>query len=127
MEHGPTGGKRKIDKFLVNFARSIVESDILPPLDDGMGRTSDHRIAFYRSEFTITPIKKVTYRYRHFTDEGALRFRTWVSNHDFSEVYEQADVNLQLAAFLASLEKKMDEFFPYKTTTRRETDPRFKK
>ena len=123
VDHGPTRGDRKIDRFLVNFGRSVLESDVLPPLDDVMGRVSDHRIAYFKSEFAITPVKKVTYRYRHFTDEGALKFRTWVSSHDFAKVCEQADVNLQLAAFLASMERKMDEYFHYKTTTRREKDP----
>ena len=31
VDHGPTRGDRKIDKFLVNFPRSITESDVLPP------------------------------------------------------------------------------------------------
>ena len=37
VDHGPTRGNRKIDRFLVNFPRSVVESDVLPPLDDGLG------------------------------------------------------------------------------------------
>ena len=123
VEHGPTRAERKIDKFLVNFGRSIVESDVLPPLDDGFGRRSDHCVAFFKAKFEVEIDKKVSYRYRHFTDDGARQFQSWIATHDFNEVYSQTDVNLQLGAFLASLEKKMDAFFPFKTTTRREKDP----
>lgn len=49
VEHGPTRNGRKLDKFLVNFARSIRHSDTLEPLDDSMGRESDHRMAFFKA------------------------------------------------------------------------------
>ena len=52
--HGPTRGDRKIDRFLVNFPHSIQESDVLPPLDDGLGRVSDHGIAYFRAAFSIS-------------------------------------------------------------------------
>ena len=123
VEHGPTRGDKKIDKFLVNFSRSISESDVLPPLDDGMGRISDHSIAFFKARFRVEIDKKVTYRYRHFTDDGAQKFQSWIALHDFREVYSEVDVNLQLEAFLSTLRRKMDEYFPYKTTVRRERDP----
>ena len=42
VDHGPTRNGRKIDKFLVNFARSIQISDTLPPLDNGNSRESAH-------------------------------------------------------------------------------------
>ena len=123
VAHGPTRGERKIDKFLVNFSRSIIESDVLPPLDDGYGRQSDHSVAFFKAKFKVEIDKKVSYKYRHYTDEGARSFQGWIAGHSFDEVYSQGDVNLQLEAFLATLESKMDLFFPYKTTVRRERDP----
>ena len=43
--------------------------------------------------------------------------------HSFDEVYAWADVNTQLEAFLTTLERKMVDFFPFKTTVRREKDP----
>ena len=45
VDHGPTRGDRKIDRFLVNFGRAVQESDVLEPLDDGFGRKSDHKVA----------------------------------------------------------------------------------
>ena len=123
VDHGPTRGDNKIDKFLVNFQRSVVESDVLPPLDDGQGRESDHRIAFVKTKFRIIQDKKVTYSYRHYTEAGARNFQAWVANHDFSPVLMATDVNQKLELFLACLGQKMDQFFPYKTTVKRERDP----
>ena len=123
VEHRPTRGDRKIDKFLVNFHRSVIQSDVLPPLDDGHGRVSDHCVAYFKARFTVEVDKKVSYRYRHYTEEGANNFQSWVSNHSFNEVYACDDVNAQLGAFLTTLESKMDVFFPFKTTVRRERDP----
>ena len=123
VEHGPTRAGNKIYKFLVNFSRSVVESDVLPPLDDGQGRQSDHGVAFFKARFDVLPVKKVTYRYRHFTEQGAVNFQEWVSGHNFERVYASVDVNESLASFLGDLQGKMNEFFPYKTTSRRESDP----
>ena len=123
VEHGPTRGDRKIDRLLVNFSRSVEESDTLPPLEDETGRPSDHKVAFLKARFQSIPSETVTYRYRHFTEQGAVGFQNWIRGHEFTEVYEQTEVNLQLGAFLNTLETKMNVFFPYKTTTRRVKDP----
>ena len=123
VDHGPTRGDRKIDRFLTNFPRAVSESDVLPPLDDGYGRVSDHKIAYFRAAFRSNIEKKVSYRYRHYTDSGAAGFQAWISQHDFGPVYSCQDVNDQLEVFLRTLDRQMDVFFPYKTTTRRERDP----
>ena len=123
VEHGPTRGDRKIDKFLVNFPRSITESDTLPPLDDGQGRESDHLVVFFKASFPVLKAKTVSYRYRHFTNQGAESFKAWIAEHNFEGVYTHENVNDQLDVFLGTLESKMDEFFPYKTTVRRVSDP----
>ena len=76
VDHGPTRLDRKIDRFLVNFPRAIEESDVASPLDDGLGRVSDHRVAFFRAGFSLEPTKTVKYKYRHFTEQGAARFQS---------------------------------------------------
>ena len=123
VEHGPTRGENKIDKFLVNCGRAIVESDTLPPLDDGSGRESDHLIAYFRAAVCRTRLPTVKYKYRHYTDEGAAKFQQWVRTCNFDDVYSKVEVNGQLDCFLAWLESAMDVCFPYRTTVRRETDP----
>ena len=123
VDHGPTRGDRKIDKFLVNFPRAVTESDVLPPLDDGAGRESDHKIAYFRAKFQSNIDKRVSYRYRHYTDSGAAGFQAWISGFDFAAVYNCNNVNDQLSELLRVLESQMDRFFPYKTTVKRESDP----
>ena len=123
VEHGPTRGDRKIDKFLVNFGRSVIESDTLPPLDDGLGRASDHRIAYFKSVVRKQPVVKTTYSYRHYTPEGAAKFKTWLSNCDFTDIISETDANKQVESFLGTLNSAMDACFTTKTTTRSESDP----
>ena len=123
VDHGPTRGERKIDKFLVNFPRAVIESDVLPPLDDGQGRVSDHGIAYFKSRFRMQQDKKVSYTYRHYTEQGAIGFQQWIQSKDFASVYGGADVNSKLGAFLSIMDEGMNHFFPYKTTVRRERDP----
>ena len=118
VEHGPTRNCSKIDKFLVNFERSVEESDTLHPLDDGQGCQSDHLVAYFKAAITT-----VKYRYRHYTDEGAVRFQQWIEAHDFAAVYSHLEVNSQLSTFTSELECAMDLCFPYKTTCKREGDP----
>ena len=74
VEHGPTRNGRKLDKFLVNFPRAVIECDTLEPLDDGMGRESDHRMAFFKAAIEVQQEAKITYSYRHYTEEGAVKF-----------------------------------------------------
>ena len=121
--HGPTRNGRKIDRTLVNFARSITESDTLPPLDDGLGRESDHLVSYFKAAIEKPREPLVKYRYRHYTEEGATKFQSWISAKDFSSVLGKLDPNDQLSDFLGSLESAMDVCFPYKTTVRRERDP----
>ena len=123
VDHPPTRAGRKIDRFLVNFPRAIVQSDVLPPLDDGMGRESDHLVAFFRAEIERVRDREITYTYRHFSDDGAAKFQQWIKAKDFSPLYEKNEVNAQLEYFLGALEGAMDLCFPLKTTKRRETDP----
>ena len=123
VEHGPTRNGNKIDKFLINFHRSVDESDTLHPLDDGQGRESDHLVAYFKASIRRTRQKTVKYKYRHFTDEGAVRFQQWIEVHDFAAVYRHGEVNAQLSAFTEELEGAMDLCFPYKTTCKREGDP----
>ena len=68
VDHGPTRGDRAIDRTLVNFGRSIVESGTLPPLETEEGQVSDHKVAWARAEFDVISSGTVTYSYREYTD-----------------------------------------------------------
>ena len=121
--HGPTRGERKIDRFLTNFSRAVLESDTLPPLDDGLGRESDHLISYFKADVAERKSKRIKYSYHHYTDEGAVKFQAWISAHSFEGVFELGDVNEQVEEFMRVLGQAMDICFPYKTTWRREKDP----
>lgn len=123
VEHGPTRNGRKLDRFLVNFGRAVTESDTLAPLDDGLGRESDHRMAYFRAKVEVRREKKITYSYPHYTDEGAAKFRDWIAGVDFTPMLNTHDVNAQLDFFLDRLTEATDACFDLKTTTRRESDP----
>ena len=112
VEHGPTRKDWKIDKFLVNFNRSAVESDTLPPLDDGMGRASDHLISYFKAAVRKQAHNKITFSYRHFTEEGALKFENWLAAADFSSILSSSDTNEQLDSLLCTLEEATNVFFP---------------
>ena len=79
---------------------------------------SDHLVVYFKAAITT-----VKYRYRHYTDEGAVRFQQWIEAHDFAAVYSHLEVNSQLSTFTSELECAMDLCFPYKTTCKREGDP----
>ena len=125
VDHGPTRKDKKIDRFLVNFGRSIEQSGTLPPLDDGQGRVSDHMMAFFKASIRKQRTKRVSYTYRHYTDEGATKFLEWISHHDFADIMasDSLGVNKQVDSLLDCLERPMDLCFPLKTTWPREGDP----
>ena len=123
VDHGPTRGDRKLDRFLVNFPRAIAESDVLPPLDDGNGRESDHLVAYFKAKLELPVSKKVSYTYKHFTDEGAARFQQWLAAQNFEDLYQMTEVNQQVDFFLGQLDHAMNMCFDTKTTVRRSSDP----
>ena len=121
--HGPTRGDRSIDRTFVNFYRSVTASNTLEPLEDEDGRQSDHRVAFFSATFTRRAEKQITYSYRFYTERGAADFEAWVRRMDWTSVYDARDSSAKVDIFQAALSKGLDLFFPWKTTTRRETDP----
>ena len=119
---GPTRGDRAIDRTFTNFGRSIVEYDILPPLETEEGSASDHNMTFARATFTPVKQEKITYSYRPYTHEGAARFVRMVAAQDWSGVMVREGVNEKADYFQSVLDGFMGSCFPMKTTTRRESD-----
>lgn len=103
VDFGPTRGDRSIDRTLVNFGRSVVESNTLPPHETEDGRSSDHRIAFARVLFPREERRSITYTYREFTEEGSDSFVEAVNRQDWSLVYDQTNSSLKVKAFQAIL------------------------
>ena len=123
VDHGPTRGDKAIDRTLVNFARSVVESKSLKPLETEEGSASDHRIAWLKAQFRIVKPKTISFSYRVFTEKGATSFLADLSKTDWSSVYRAASSDDKVVQFQAILDSLMAKNFEWKTTTRRADDP----
>ena len=123
VPYGPTRGDRSIDRSISNFHRSIVETDVLPPLETEEGQVSDHKMAFGKAIFPTNPTAKIKYSYRKYTDEGAAGFISAVASHDWTPVLSARGVDDKALAFQEALDRYMDVYFPWRTTTKRESDP----
>lgn len=121
--HGPTRAGRAIDRTFVNYARSIDESGTLGPLEDETGGKSDHKIAYTYAIFRSEKPKTITYTYRYFSRRGATNFQRGIANQNWGGVLREETSTGKAEALSALLQGAMDVFFPFKTTTRKETDP----
>ena len=123
IDHGPTRNNRNIDRTFVNFSRSLNEYHTLEPLEDESGRKSDHRMAFFSAVFAKTKAKTVSYRYRYFSRKGAKGFRKWIGEQTWADVLAANTPSDKAIKLHDLLTLALDQFFPYKTTVRRESDP----
>ena len=123
VNHGPTQGDKSIDRTMVNFGRSVVESKSLRPLETGEGSASDHRIAWLKAEFKVVKPKTISFSYRVFTEKGATSFLADLSTTDWSSVYRANSSDDKVIEFQAILDSLMAKNFEWKTTVRVADDP----
>ena len=123
INHGPTRGDRSIDRTLFNFGRSIVESGTLPPLETEDGHLSDHRVAWARAELKKIQSGLVTYSYRDFTDKGAEKFQAALAELEWDDVLAEPSASIAVDIMQTKLDVLTSECFPWKTTTKRDSDP----
>ena len=125
LERGTSSHVRKSSWWLSFLLRSntsliltLLSNGLLPLAGGERGKIPQHHhcIAYFKSKFEIIPDKTISYIYRHFTDEGAEKFQNWIASYVFEGVFSSDDVNIQLESFLRALGRKMDEFFPMRTT-----------
>ena len=123
-EVGPTRGRRSIDRFFVNFKRSVVESGTLAPLEaEQTGATSDHRITYLRAAIKKKEtFKWETYSYRHRTPEAREAFKSRIVLHDWQSVYNPVGTDTETNEYQRVLGEAIDAFFPLKTTRRKSND-----
>ena len=123
VEHGPTQRGRKIDRAFVNFFRSIEISQTLRPLETNEGTASDHKIVYVQAKFDSERPERVSYTYRRYTEEGARAFEEIMATQRWDQVYRAVDSDSKAGELDAILTRAMDRCFPFKTTTKRKTDP----
>ena len=59
VQHGPTRGKRKIDRNFTNFGEAITGAHMLEPLECEAGSVNDHRVVYVEAETEKS--KTITY------------------------------------------------------------------
>ena len=123
VTHGNTRGNRSIDRTFCNFPRAITESGTLPPLETESGLPSDHRIAFGRAVFTRPKVPTVKYSYRHYTDQGAIKFQELLSTQSWETVFSAVGPSEKVLVFQQILDSIMGLCFLMKTTVKRVCDP----
>lgn len=129
VQVGPTRGGRSIDRFFVNFGRSVVESGTLAPLetepDETTGETSksDHKTAYCRAEIQkVESFRWQEYSYRQYTNEAVLNFKNWIVMYPWDEVLQAEGSNNKALQYQQTLQRAVDEFFLLRTTRRKTTD-----
>ena len=123
VDHGPTRGHGAIDRTFCNFGRSVRTSGTCEPLENEFGRKSDHRVAHLTAVFERAATRTITYSYRRFTEDGALKFQAWAQPADWTAVYRARTATEKATALQTILDKAHEACFPLITTTRRESDP----
>ena len=123
IEHGPTRGKRSIDRSLCNFGRSVIESGTLPPLETENGQVSDHLMAYAVAKFETPVEETITYSYRPFTERGAEQFLQAIRSQSWESIAMLTDVNEKRELFQGVVDRAFNDAFPLKTTTKRKSDP----
>ena len=122
VNHGHTRLGRSIDRSFINFPRAVTASGTSTPLETEEGNKSDHRVAYLRATLHTDPVKKITYTYRAFTPEGADKFAEGLSRLDWSGFFCSQTAEDKAQVFQQLMDGLMDEYFQWRTTTRREDE-----
>ena len=115
---GCTRGDRLIDRLFTNVSRATTACGTLAPLE-----RSDRRVAY--CSFNIQRNEKFvwqTYKYRHFSVEGVLKFKEWIVMHGWEDVLAATDSNTKADLYQKTVVAAINRCFPLKSTRRKNTD-----
>ena len=123
----PTRGNRKIDKIFINWADNVIDSGCLPPLESelqGDKRTySDHMVQYACSRVeTREKIKWEKYTYRPYSVKSGELFKASLAITDWTETLAKVGSNAKANDLQKILDKLMDEHFPLRSVSRKESD-----
>lgn len=122
-EHEPTRDNKKLDKIFVNFWQSVNIYQTLRPLEAHQGAESNHIMVYLEGNFVKTKAAKICYSYRRYANAGADMFVDLMHRQSWENVYREASSNDNVALLDLIFTALLDRCFPFKTTTRRDTDP----
>ena len=117
-----------LDPIVMSLANYYQEPKYLEPLDsdqDKIGAPSDHRIICCEPISTVNNRAINTTRevsFRPFPQSGIDKFRDWLIDKDWSEIYAIKSANEKAEAFQNILVKQLDEVFPIKISKFKSTD-----
>ena len=114
----PTRGNNILDLIITNLSPLYSVPIITEPLDsnDIDGQPSDHNcIILHPSQRRIVnhTVQKVS---RPMKDSSIQHFGQWITAHEWHEVYSKLDVVEKSSAMYATINEKIQEFFPSKVT-----------
>ena len=89
-----------------------------------MPRKSDHLVAYASAEILRTiPFKWLTYSYRYYTEESALKFGGWLARMDWCDLYCAEGSNRKAEIYQAEVVGAMEACFPLIQMRRKSSDP----
>ena len=119
---GATRGDRAIDRFFSNVSRSVSASGTVPALESE-NSASDQLVAYIKTDLPRQEtFERITYQYRHFTDEARVEFGSWIVLNDWTDVYNAAGSDEKAVAYQRHIDRAMDTFFPLRTVRKKSTD-----
>ena len=122
---GPTRGSRTLDLIYTNFPGQITESGTVDPLpsDDSSGAPSDHRVAHCTAELKrYASYEWIPYSYMRQTEEGNLKFKSWILDQDWETIYSAVGSDNKAQAYQDLMNLAMKECYPIITVKRKSTE-----
>ncbi|CAH1270933.1 Hypp4516 [Branchiostoma lanceolatum] len=107
----PTRGDATLDLIITNTYNHYHEPEIVAPLAN-----SDHNCIIWKPKVSKPANNKILKkRVRPLRQSDLRAFGSWITNHQWEEVFSAARVNDKCSAFYATLLGAVNRYFPIKT------------
>ena len=109
-----------LDPIIMTFSHLYKEALCLPPLDadpDTNGKQADHMIVVAKPINTVEnkcSRQTRSVKVRPFPQSGFLKFKEWLIDETWEQVYQAESVHAKAKIFQNLLVTKLDEIFPEK-------------
>ena len=111
-----------LDTIITSLSSYYKDPVTKPPIsnddDNYQGKPSDHLVVLWEPEagdIKLEPRQYRTVSYRPLKDSNMARFKTWLDDQTWDDLYRLTDVNSKAEYFHTTLLKKFQEFFPLKS------------
>ena len=108
----PTRGTSVLDIISTNALDTMLDSGVTRPIHNAQNVESDHLVVFASFRMLrVQPYNVHSYRYRHVTDAGILKFGDWIDNQSWDSLNDEVSPSKQVAEFHRVLEEGLTEMF----------------